>query len=91
MPTIVESDANWQKIVPQRVSLLPWDCEPARVIDVCLPFVLVKQTNGEHETLDVRRQTLARVSSRFGREVFERAKSDRKKKKRKDGDDDDDD
>ncbi len=43
---------------------------PVRVVDVCLPFVLVQTPGGEHSLIDVRRFRLARVATRFGRRVF---------------------
>ena len=38
---------------------------PMKVVEVCLPFVLVERATGRHRTLDVRRHKLARVSDRY--------------------------
>ena len=58
---------------PARMDWLPDDgAAPVRVAAVCLPFVLVRRTDGKLGTLDVRRYRLARVSKRFGRRAFER-------------------
>jgi hypothetical protein len=64
-----------------RFRKLPGEDEtaPMRVIDVCLPFVLVKRLDGQHRTLDVRQVTLARVADRFGRRAFRRAKTEKEK------------
>ncbi len=43
---------------------------PVRIVDVCLPFVLVQTPAGEHTLIDVRRFRLARIAPRFGRRVF---------------------
>ena len=86
---------TWRRIEPVRVVWLPSSRGlPMLVIDVCLPFVLVKNSNGDCRTLDVRRHRLARISAAFGRTAFERAKAAKRKRERereKDDDDDDDD
>lgn len=58
-----------------RVRRMPSNCEPLEVLEVCLPFVLVKQANGQPRTLDVRRCVLAGVSTRFGHAAFESHKT----------------
>lgn len=61
---------------PLRFRWLPCDCgfcnqsAPMKVLEVCLPFVLVKTTDGKHRTLDVRRHRLAQLSEDYGRKVF---------------------
>lgn len=45
---------------------------PFRVVEVCVPFVLVAEPDGAHRTLDLRRHRLARVSDRFGQRAFAR-------------------
>jgi hypothetical protein len=83
---------TWTPIEPLRVLWLPEPRGlPMKVLDVCLPFVLVKRPKGDCRTLDVRRQRLARVSTRFGRAAFERVKAARRKRKREKDDDKDDD
>ena len=86
-----EFDAAWRGVRLQRTLWLPWSGGmPMRVVEVCLPFVLVERANGRHRTLDVRRYKLARVSERYGQEVFKRIPADcEKQEKEKDKDDDD--
>lgn len=43
---------------------------PLKVKAICLPYVFVKQPNGEHKTLDVRRQQLVRLSETYARIVW---------------------
>ena len=45
---------------------------PLRVVTVCLPFVLVEKPCGTHESVDVRRVRLARLSDRYGRKASKR-------------------
>lgn len=45
-------------------------CDPMKVESVCLPFVLVKQANGDSRVIDVRQCRLALVSDAFARRVF---------------------
>lgn len=66
---------DWRPIEPRRVRFLPDDVGPMRVVEVCLPFVLVCAANGKHRTIDVRKCRLARVSERFGRKTFKRVGS----------------
>ncbi len=60
---------------PQTVRVALPPCAPTelyRVVDVCLPFVLVKKPDGTRSTIDVRHTRLARISNAFGRRVFKR-------------------
>jgi hypothetical protein len=59
-------------VEPIRVTLMPGQAQPMKVVEVCLPFVLVRKASGKHETLDVRRYRFARVSKEFGRKAFKR-------------------
>jgi hypothetical protein len=60
---------------PVRLQLLPSDTEsPLKVRSICLPFVLVKSSDGSHRTLDMRRHRLARLSRRFAKMVWKVAK-----------------
>jgi hypothetical protein len=43
---------------------------PLKVKAICLPFVFVKTPKGDHETLDVRRQQLARLDRRYAETVY---------------------
>ncbi len=71
---------------PVLVSMMPWDQDlPAamRIVEYCLPFVLVRKPCGRMLTLDTRRFTLVQVSEAFGGAVFAEAKLLRRKAKRK--------
>jgi len=46
--------------------------QPLEVVSVCLPFVLVRQPDGRHLTLDIRRCRLARLSEEFARKATKR-------------------
>ena len=88
IPFSCDADSSWRRTEPLRYRLLPWrGVRPMRVIDVCLPYVLVKRADGYHQTLDLRQHRLARVSERFGRLAFKRAKADERKRKEDDDDD----
>ena len=65
-----------------RVASLPGDVQPMKVVEVCVPYVLVRGISGDHRTLDVRRCRLARVTARFGQAAFRAAKADRKRRKK---------
>lgn len=56
--------------------------EPLQVVEVCLPFVLVKEPAGKLRTLDVRRYRLARLTDAYGRRVFSMFKEAAKAKNR---------
>lgn len=43
--------------------------EPLRVVDVCVPFVLVEDAQGKPQVLDLRMCTLVAVSNRFAKAV----------------------
>ncbi|MCA9243416.1 MAG: hypothetical protein KDA32_05645 [Phycisphaerales bacterium] len=82
------SDSSWRAPRPAMVRILPWIGHPVRALDVCLPFVLVRDTDGDLETIDTRRWRLARVSQRFGKTVFERVKAKKRRDKKRESDDD---
>lgn len=44
---------------------------PLKVKAICLPFVFVKQPCGDHRTLDVREQSLVRLSPDYARRVWQ--------------------
>lgn len=69
---------------PKRTMWLPSKGgRPLKVLEPCLPFVLVERANGRMATLDVRRHRLAQLSDRYGDAVFVRAKGRRLAKKRR--------
>jgi len=55
--------------------------EPAHVVEVCLPFVLVKTARGKRRVIDVRKYCLARIPEAFGRRVFEEIEAQRQAEK----------
>lgn len=66
-------EQGWTTPEPVRLSMLPPDGgTPLRIVEVCVPFVLVEQIDGTHQTLDLRRHRLAALSERFGRRAFKR-------------------
>jgi hypothetical protein len=84
-------EGSWRRVEPVRVQLLPrFGAHPMEVIDVCLPYVLVREADGDCRTLDVRRHRLARVTRRFAQTAFERVKAQKNRKKSDDDDDEDD-
>ncbi len=88
IPWAALEEPHWQAAEPIRVLLTPRrTAHPVKVVEVCLPYVLVHDAEGDAETLDVRRVRLARVTTRFGRRTFELVRA-RKKRKHNDGDDD---
>jgi hypothetical protein len=58
---------------PVRIRFLSHDGgTPLKVKAVCLPFVFVKSPSGTFQTLDVRRQQLAKLDRKYAAEVFKR-------------------
>lgn len=43
---------------------------PLKVKAICLPFVFVKHPSGQHQTLDIRRQQLVRLTKSYARLVW---------------------
>jgi hypothetical protein len=43
---------------------------PLKVKAISLPFVFVKQPGGQHQTLDVRRHKLVRLSPKYARQAW---------------------
>ena len=77
---------SWQDPKPIRVAHYPSETgTPRRVIEICLPFVLLRDWQGKHELVDVRKVKLARVPQRFGRLVVKRLKREAEKAKARDG------
>lgn len=72
---------SWRPPRLIRLQCLPFNTEPQRVLAVCLPFVFVRCVDGDLETIDVRRHSLARVSKSFGQLAFKKAKAARDKAK----------
>ena len=69
----IESPSDIDRIRPVRYAFAPDDAgEPLRVIDVCLPFVLVENVSGTPRVLDLRACTLVALSPRFAKSVRKR-------------------
>lgn len=56
---------------------------PLRVREVCLPFVLVRDARGRHETLDLRRQHLYRLDPAYAKRALGKLRDDQKRSARK--------
>ena len=67
----------WSLILPE------YGSEPLKVIEICLPFILVEDSDGGYETVDVNSKRLAELSDRYGDALFMRAKAKRKAKHRR--------
>ena len=66
---------------PLRFSFMPDNAgKPLKIKQLCLPFVLVKQANGRHETLDLRRHHVLKLDTAYGKKAFKRLRKDRKEK-----------
>ncbi len=73
--------ADWNGRL-SRVLLLPsGNPSPVQVVDVCIPYVLVKTARGKRRMIDVRKYRLARVSEEFGRRVFEEIEAEKQAEK----------
>lgn len=64
---------------PPRLELA-YDVQPVRVVEVCLPLVLVVQADKTHRTIDVRKYRLGQVPQAFGQQVFACIEAQEKKK-----------
>jgi hypothetical protein len=63
-----------QLLPPAEPVRMPWqtaDCGlPLKVKAVCLPYVFVKKSCGQHRTLDVRRHRLVRLAPEYAQIVW---------------------
>jgi hypothetical protein len=76
VPCPFSSEVTWKTPEVRRVSFTPATAKgPLKVVEVCLPFVLVMQVDGKHRVLDVRKCQLAELNERFGRKVFKHVRS----------------
>ncbi len=75
VPFFCIEDVQFRQIEPVRITHMPRSIEPMEVVEVCLPFVLVRLPDEKHQTLDVRRHRVARLSQRFGKKSFKRLKA----------------
>lgn len=67
---------SWNKTIePSRVTILHHDAgRPLKVIEVCIPFILTRDANGQHEPVDLRRCRIARLSQKYGKRLFKKQK-----------------
>lgn len=73
MPFWAIFEESWEKPELIRLTWMPAESgTPLKVIEVCIPFVLVQQVDGSHKTLDLRRHGVGRLSERFGSRAFKR-------------------
>ncbi|OWY70750.1 hypothetical protein B7486_14185 [cyanobacterium TDX16] len=69
---------SWKGIEQVRMLWMPWEVSaPMKVVQVCLPFVLVKKPDRKHVPLDTRRYRLARIPGEFGRTAFRKLQAGR--------------
>lgn len=70
---------------PVRVTYRPRseECEPLKIVALCLPFVFVKRHNGEHRTLDIRGCQLARLDEEYAKAVWKGLKKKSEPRKRR--------
>lgn len=62
------SGGTWKGMEQVRMLWMPWtEAAPMKVVDVCLPFVLVKKPDRKHRVIDTRRFRLARIPPEFGK------------------------
>ncbi len=60
-----------QEVPITRVTVMSDDAGKAnKIVEVCLPFVLVKDANGKLDSLDLRRHRVARLTKAYGRRAF---------------------
>jgi len=79
---LTAEDIFYDRVKPFVCSVIPTEGgKPLRVIEVCLPFVLIENERGQTKTLDVRTSSLVQMSDRYGRESFRRATESRERKR----------
>jgi len=74
-PNLYSDDVYVNKTEPFPITYVPRVRAPVRVVEVCLPFVLIETPKGKVRMIDLRRLRLARVSDRFGQAMFNRAQA----------------
>ncbi len=68
VPCCFEPEQFASGVLPIRLSRIPRKAgRPLFVVEVCVPFVLVRDEKGETRLLDTRRVTLSKVSVAFAR------------------------
>lgn len=73
MPLWCLFEESWKDPEPVRMLMMAPDAgRPLRVVEVCVPFILVEEVDRSLRTLDLRRYRLAAVSERYGEKTFKR-------------------
>lgn len=68
-----------QEVTATRVTLINGDAgQPLKVVAVCLPFVLTRNTAGLLCSLDLRQHHIAKLTKGYGRKAFKKKKSTNK-------------
>lgn len=68
LPCASLEDPLQRRTEPFRIAFVPFKRPvPLKVIDVCVPFVLVKRPDRTERVIDVRRYRLAGLDTRFAR------------------------
>jgi len=92
LPSVCAGDTEFRPVRPYRVELSDWcDGEPLRIVAVCLPFAAARSPLGRVQWLNLRSDTLVRLSRAYGRTAVRAARDkkspedeeDRSEKKRK--------
>ena len=79
LPCILDREA-WKAPETVKLMVLPYSGkEPMKIVEVCLPVLLVKDKSGKCETIDARLFRFARLPVRFGRKVFKRLRKNGEK------------
>ena len=74
-----EPSGMTSELVPNRATFLGFEAGvPLKVLAICQPFVTVEDQDGELRSLDLRADRLAKVSRRYGKDVFKAARKQRK-------------
>ena len=72
---------------PPRQFLTKWlpfdDPQTFKVVDVCLPFILIEQPNRKQRMVDVRRYRFVQISTSIGKHVWKKSKPKKCKHKNK--------
>lgn len=64
-----------QTVTPKRVTFMsPCAGRPLRVMSICLPYLFVREPEGGHDMLDLRRHRIMKLSKTYGKKVFKRLK-----------------
>jgi hypothetical protein len=70
-----------RELEPIRVQMMsPMAGWPMKVVAVSLPYVAIIDADGDHFSLDFRRQRLARVARSYGKAFFKSVRNERKRR-----------